>query len=203
MNLYQRALGLMVSAAIIGWMVWERSETATPAPPPRIEVELPASQLEFCDTLESALKERRLMMTKWSEADKAKNGIVTAAISAEMRGKYRERNTRLFGQGSKENFQIHEWIASIVEIQQPIKDKVAVQLKPVCSGATAFRATLDVKHFELLRGLKAGDRVKITGRFTDGIGGPPSAADSFERSFTESGSIYEPEFDVTVDRLSR
>ena len=165
--------------------------------------QVPALQLRFCGIIENAASSYRGLLQQSEIARKQQNGIVQQRLSAEMTSIYRARNVNIFQAVQQANFVFDGWLINVEKIRSPDGSNVSFDSHPSCSPITTIHATVAASavNIELLSGKKQGDSLTVTGKFVErwggkagGIPGNPVSPEEFEGSFTEVGSITEPEY---------
>jgi hypothetical protein len=135
-------------------------------------------------------------------ADKEKNGIVKAQLSGEMTSVYRSRNEDIFRLLERSQFGFDNWVMAVVEIDSVIGVDVSLKFHPLCSKITTIHATAGAvpANLELLSKKKKGDRLVVSGLFIEQryTRIKPTSPEKFEMSFTESGSMSEPEYAALI-----
>jgi hypothetical protein len=179
------------------------------------DMSLPDQESEFCSIVENANSAYRALAREQSVADKQQNGIRVQQIEQQMTSAYRKRNEDIFRLMKRKNFSEDNWLVTVVKINSPMEDChtnmpscIFVDVHPLCSQITtvhAVTATTPIQ-IQFLAAKQQGDRLVMSGMFVERFGGATAAAspvmptspEEFEESFTESGSMREPEYSVDV-----
>jgi hypothetical protein len=165
------------------------------------EIKLPEQQVEFCAIVENGKSKYRDLLHRWSAANDAKNGIVTAQLSSEMTTVYRSRNEDIFRLLERTQFNFEDWSMTVLEINSVINGFVELKIHPLCSKITVIHATVAAvpMALEVLAKKKLGDPLVASGTFVEKHTlTKPVSPEKFEMSFTESGSMDEPEYTAAI-----
>jgi hypothetical protein len=138
-------------------------------------------------------------------------------IEEKMTALYTTRNANVFRLIKQSNFKLDNWPVIVAAIQSPMKNChtnmpscVYVDVHPNCSLVATIHALTAATpmNLQLLSTKQHGDQFMVSGLFVKKWGGPTAAAspvlptspDDVEGSFSESGSMSEPEYsaDITV-----
>jgi hypothetical protein len=182
------------------------------------ETGLPTEESEFCSVVNNATAAYTALSHQRSAAEEQHNGIRVQQIEQEMTSVYRIRNEKVFQLIARKEFELKGWVTTIVTINSPIENCdtnmlscVFVDVHPLCSPITSIHAVTSATpaFLQFLSNKKRGDRLVVTGMFVDQWGGPteaaspvlPTSPEHFEGSFTEAGSMRQPEYHVDVTRL--
>lgn len=192
---------LMLIAVFFGF-IWNPAWIALPPAAP--ESRITEDQAQFCEALGSSRAEYYKLLKDWSAAHKEKNGIVTARISKQMDVLVRERNARIFKLLQDKSFALDDWEVVLLEIETPINNQLDLKVRPTCSKTILFRIRADASSIPFFLDKKKDSRVLVSGRFVEGHSTrQPTSAEKFEMSFTDSGSMEEPEYAIVATAFSR
>lgn len=169
--------------------------------PQKEEIKLPEQQIEFCSIVENGKSKYYNLLDRWSVANREKNGIVTSQISGEMTAVYRSRNEDIFRLLERTQFNFENWSMTVVEINSVINGFVDLKIHPLCSKITVIHASVAAvpMALEVLAKKKLGDPLVVSGTFVEKYARvEPTSPEKFEMSFTESGSMDEPEYTAII-----
>ncbi len=178
-------------------------------------VPLPASEDQFCSIINVATSTYNSLSQQRDIAHSQQNGIVEDQFTRQMTEVYRKRNADAFNTAEQTNFHFDNWVVSIMRVSSPqqhwsgyLDAAIPFDIHPLCSTILKIRAAAAATNgnINLLSQKRQGDYLAMTGMFLRRFSGPanatspplPTSADEFEDSFTESGSMDEPEFSVLV-----
>lgn len=127
----------------------------------------------------------------------------------------RSRNADVFRVVQQANFHFDDWTMTVMRIDSPehntrgyVANSIYFEVHPVCSTITKIRAWTEATQqtIDLFAQKRQGDKIMVSGDFLESFGGPetatsPPSADEFEGSFTEFGSMDEPEYSVFVSAV--
>lgn len=181
-------------------------------PPQKVAepIKLPELQTAFCGTVEGATADYRSLSGQYSAASEAKNGIVQQQLTQQMTVAYHDRNVEVFRLLKQADFAFENWMITVERISSPSGNRIQLDFHPVCAPNTTIHAGVaaEPNYLNFLAGLKQGDRITASGRFVERWGGKagatpgkPVSAEEFEGSFTEKGSMTNPEYSAVIAAL--
>jgi hypothetical protein len=176
---------------------------------------LPDQESGFCSIVENANAAYESLAREQSVAKKQQNGIRVQQIEQQKTSVYRKRNEDIFRLVKQKKFSVDSWLVSVVKISSPMDDChtnmpscIFVDVHPLCSQITTVHAVTAATQVQLqfLSEKQHGDQLVMNGMFVARFGGAtaaaspvmPTSSEEFEGSFTESGSMREPEYSVDV-----
>jgi DNA-directed RNA polymerase subunit RPC12/RpoP len=203
-------LGLVV-IVVVGIAIYLLNRASYQPP----TVPLPASEEQFCSIINAATSTYNSLSQQRDIARSQRNGIVEDQLTRQMTDVYRKRNTDAFHAAQQINFRFNNWIVSIMRVSSTeehwsgyLDAAIPFDVHPLCSTISKIRAATAATqtNIGLLSQKRQGDHLVMSGMFLRRFSGPanaaspplPISADEFEGSFTESGSMDEPEFSVLV-----
>jgi hypothetical protein len=178
----------------------------------------PLFETDFCRVVENATAAYKDLSSQRDAAKEKQNQIAAAKIITRMTNVQQTRNVDVYNLAKRNMFRVDNWLTTIVRIASPqenchtnMPSCVFVDVHPACSAIIVIHAIVPVSSARLqflsLKG--AGDPLTISGTFVERWGGsvdapapvmPPSSKE-FEGSFTESGSMEQPEYTVDIAQL--
>ncbi len=181
-------------AVIILWPVVSNAVSLSPSP----------AQARLCSIIKEAESKYTSLKDKRSTARSENNGIVEQRLTTEMTSVYSARNAEIFEFAKQTDFSFKDWLVIVRRIGSPSKSTVLVDFRLVCSRGTPptwISSYIPISHaiVEFLSKAKDGDYLLVSGVFW-GKGG---SANELEKSLTESGSMYEPEYRADITLLKR
>lgn len=202
-------LGILV---IAGFVVWFLNQI--PAQQPTTEG-LPESENQFCSIINTATSTYNSLSEQKDAAHSQRNGILEDRLTRQMTAVSQSRNADAFQAVQQANFRFDNWVVSVLRVSSPMEHwsgylaaAIPFDVRPVCSTILKIHAATAAtqENTTLLSEKREGDQVVISGVFLQQFSGPasatspplPTSEEEFEGSFTESGSMSEPEFSVLV-----
>jgi hypothetical protein len=168
-------------------------------------ISVPQVQSEFCTIVEKAWTEYE-GLSRQADAVDPNHRLAKKQLEDRMTVVWSRRNDEVFRLLGQTQFGFEGWVFKMAKIGAPDGRRVEVDARPICSKIAVLHAYVAVEggHLDRLAKAKIGDGVTLSGKFVQTYGGqirPPQSSRYLEKSFTESGSMREPEYTAEISEL--
>lgn len=148
---------------------------------------MPEQQAAFCEIIDDH-------RSKYTAIEDQGNSINK---KEQLNQIFKDRKAALKNLLKEGNFK--QWTGTLTELALSIDNDAITEITINCRSTLETTVKTQTENYEALKNYKEGDEIILSGNFTIGS----SFNDSYyqENSFTQSGSIDEPEFEIEISEI--